>query len=507
MACIKGFQLVLLTFAVSLGIFMNVLDSSIANVAIPTIAGNMGVSADEGTWVITSFLVSLAIMLPLTGWLAKRIGEVRLFALSTFCFTIASVLCGLSTSLPMLVFFRIIQGAVAGPMIPLSQSLLLANYPDDKKGLATGLWAMVAVAAPVLGPILGGYITDNYTWPWIFYINVPVGLFSAYFTWKVLRDRETEIVKTPIDYIGLVLLAIGIGCLQILLDQGKDLDWFNSNVIIALCVVSTISLSFFILWELTEKYPIVDLTLFKSRNFAIGTTGISLGYMVFFGSVVILPLWLQTQQNYTPTWAGLATAPIGLIPLVLSPVIGRVMGIIDIRLITSFGFAVFAFCSFWIAGFNTDISFNNIAWIRFIQGLGVPCFFIPLIAILLSNLPNNKLASASGLSNFTRILGGSFGTSITVTWWDHRESVHQSKLVEHLIPGSEELANALNKLQALGFTENQSYGVIDSTIINQAYMLATNDIFWVSGFIFLFLLCLVWVAKPPFQTKAAVAAE
>lgn len=507
MPAIKGFQLVLLTFAVSLGIFMNVLDTSIANVAIPTIAGNMGVSADEGTWVITSFAVSMAIVLPLTGWLARRFGEVRLFVWSTALFTVASVLCGLSNSLPMLVLCRIIQGAVAGPMIPLSQSLLLANYPDHKKGLATGLWAMVAVAAPVIGPILGGYITDNYSWPWIFYINIPVGAFSVYFTWHILKDRETIITKQRIDYIGLILLAIGVGCLQILLDKGHDLDWFNSNFICALAVISIICITFLIAWELTDDNPIIDLTLFKIRNFTVGTIAISIGYMTFFGSVVVLPLWLQTQMNYTATWAGLATAPIGILPILLSPLVGKLLSKVDARIVVTNGFFFFAFCSFWLANFNTSVDFSSIAWVRFVQGVGAPCFFIPLITILLSGLPNERIASAAGLSNFLRILGGSFGTSISVSLWNHREAVHQSKLTEALTAYNPNMLEVMNQLKNLGFTTNMSYAEITKTLINQSYMLATNDIFWVSGFVFLSLLGFVWLARPPFLASKTTVAE
>jgi len=506
MQALHGFQLVLLTISVSLGIFMNVLDSSIANVAIPTIAGNMGVSPDQGTWVITSFTVSTAIILPLTGWLARRFGEVRLFVTATFFFTIASILCGFSTSFPMLVFFRVLQGIFAGPMIPLSQSLLLANYPADKKGLATALWATVAVAAPVLGPILGGYITDNYSWPWIFYINLPVGIFSCYFTWKILSKRETTISKTPIDFVGLALLAVGIGCLQVLLDKGKDLDWFNSNVIMTLGIISTICISLLIVWELTEEHPIIDLSLFKRRNFAVGTVAISLGYMTFFGSVVILPLWLQTQLGYTPTWAGLATAPLGIMPVFLSPFVGRLMDKVDLRILVTFGFGVFAFCSFWLSGFNTDVAASNVALVRFIQGFGVPFFFIPTISILLSGLPNKDLASAAGLSNFLRILGGSFGTSISVALWDHREAVHQSKLVESLASYNIYLLEAIQQLHTIGFTNPASYLQIARAVVNQAYMLATNDVFWLSGSVFLGLIILIWFARPPFFIKSGGAA-
>ncbi len=504
---IKGIQLVLLTIAVSLGIFMNVLDTSIANVAVPTIAGNLGVSAEQGTWVITSFAVSMAIMLPLTGWLAGRLGEVRCFVGSMIVFTLASMLCGSSNSLAMLIVFRVVQGAAAGPMIALSQSLLLANYPPEKKGLATGLWSMVAVVAPVIGPILGGYITDTYTWPWIFYINIPVGIASAYFTWTILAKRETAIVKKPVDYIGLLLLAVGVGCLQILLDKGKDLDWFNSSTIITLAIISSVSLIYFVAWELTEKHPIVDLTLFKRRNFTIGSMAISFGYMTFFGSMVILPLWLQTQMGYTPTWAGLAVAPIGLIPFLVSPFFGRIMDKVDLRVLVSFGFLIFAFCSFWMAHFNTNIGFNNITLIRFIQGIGVPCFFIPLISIILSGLPDNRIASASGLFNFLRILAGSFGTSVSVTLWAHRESVHQSQIVETVTTYTPNLPDVIAKLQGMGFIGKMSYAEIYELVLNQAYMLATDDVFWLSGFVFLILAFVIWFARPPFLSGPARGME
>jgi len=504
---LKGSRLALLTLSLSLGIFMNVLDVSIANVAIPTIAGDLAVSPDNGTWVITSFAVSQAIMLPLTGWLARRFGEIRLYVFSTFLFTIASVLCGLSENLPMLIIFRVIQGAVSGPMIPLSQSILLANYPDEKKGFATGIWAMTAVVGPIFGPIMGGWITDNYTWPWIFYINVPVGIFSVVFTWITLTGRETKIVKTPIDVVGLILLIIGIGCLQVLLDKGNDLDWFHSDIIFTLGVISTISLSFLIIWELTDNTPIIDLTLFAKRNFMIGTISLSLGYLVYFSNVVIFPLWLQTQMGYTPTWAGLAAAPVGILPFFLTPFVGNYMGKFDLRLIISLGFLVFAFTSFWQSNFYTDVGFSQLIQPRFVQGLGITFFFTPLISIVISGLPPHRMASALGLANFLRILGGSFGTSLSITIWDRRESLHQSHLVEHINQFNPTSTSTLNYLQTLGYTKNQSYELIANTITNQSFMLSTDDIFWLSGCIFICLLVIIWFAKPPFLATKMVAAE
>ncbi len=375
---ITGATLLWLTISLSLGIFMNVLDTSIANVSIPYIAGDVGVSPNEGTWVITSFAVTSAIALPLTGWLAKRFGEVRLFVGCTFLFTVFSIFCGLSVNLTMLVFFRVLQGAVAGPMIPLSQSLLLSAYPESKKGLATSLWAMTAVVAPVFGPILGGWITYNYSWPWIFFINLPIGIFSCVVTGIILAGRETQTSKQPIDIVGLILLILGIGCLQILLDKGNDLDWFNSHIIITLTIVSVVSLCFFVVWELTEREPIVDLTLFKIRNFTIGTLALSLGYLAFFANIVIFPLWLQTQENYTAPWAGLATAPIGVLSIILTPFVGYFLNKIDPRIFITIGFVVFAGVFFWCAlTYTSDISFAKLIFPRFFQGIGIACFFTP----------------------------------------------------------------------------------------------------------------------------------
>jgi len=505
LTCLTGSRLILLTISLSLGIFMNVLDVSIANVAIPTIAGNLAVSPDEGTWVITSFAVSQAIMLPLTGWLARRFGEVRLFLVSTALFTITSILCGLSMNLSMLIFFRVLQGAVSGPMIPLSQSLLLANYPEEKKSFATGIWVMTAVVGPIFGPILGGWITDNYSWPWIFYINLPVGIFSVIFTAITLSGRETTTSKTPVDYIGLILLIIGIGSLQILLDKGNDLDWFHSNLILTLSIISFIALCYLIIWELTRKDPIVDLTLFKKRNFSIGTITITLGFLVYFANVVIFPLWLQTQMGYTATWAGLAAAPVGVLPFLLSPFVGRYMNLFDLRKVATIGFIVFALTSFWQSNFYTDVGFQQLIEPRFVQGLGITLFFTPLITITISGLAPERVANALGLSNFFRILGGSFGTSISVTLWDRREAFHHSRLVEQVNHFNSISDQTLNHLESLGFSGIQNIGVVDATITNQSFLLSTLDIFWISGWVFVFLMIIVWGAKPPFKPSSNIS--
>jgi len=494
-----GSSLILLTLGLSLGTFMQVLDSSIANVSLPHISGDLAVSPNQGTWVITSFGVSNAIALPLTGWLTRRFGDVRLFVASTLLFTLASWLCGLAPSLPLLIAARVLQGAVAGPMIPLSQSLLLANYPPEKKGLALALWSTTVIVAPILGPILGGWITDNISWPWIFYINLPFGLLSAFLTWTLLGRRSSATRSVPIDKVGLFLLVVGVGALQILLDKGNDLDWFESQVIVVLAVVAVACLAVLVVWELTDRHPVVDLHLFAERNFLVGTIILSIGYLVFFGNVVILPLWLQTNMGYTATWAGLAAAPIGLLPVILSAVVGKNMHRIDLRIWASFSFAVFAAASFWNSHFNTDVTFAQIVLPRLLMGAGVATFFVPLTALTLSGIPDSLLPSATGLSNFSRILAGSFGTSLSITLWDRRESYHYSVLASHVSAFDPNVTEALGPLASPATDP----ALLDRIIGQQSLLLATNDIFWLSGAFFLSLMILVWLAKPPRQGAAA----
>jgi DHA2 family multidrug resistance protein len=503
----RGVALALITIALSLATFMQVLDTSIANVSLPTIAGDLGVSPQQGTWVITSFAVSNAIMLPLTGWLSRRFGEVRLFVFATLLFALASWACGMSFTLPMLLTFRVIQGAVAGPMIPLSQTLLLSNYPPEKKGMALALWSMTVVVAPICGPIFGGWISDNIGWPWIFYINVPVGLIAAYVTWMMLKDRESERAKVPVDGIGLGLLIVGVGCLQVMLDKGNELDWFSSNEIVTLTVIATIALVFFIVWELTDKHPVVDLTLFAQRNFAIGTIAITLGYLLFFSNAVIYPLWLQRMVGYTSTWAGLAIAPIGILPIVLSPVVGRTINKVDARVYVSIGFLVFGVVAYWTSHFNLQWDFEQLAMPRFVQGIGVAFFFVPLTAILLSKLPPQRIAAAAGLSNFLRMLGAGFGTSLSVTFWDRRQALHYSQLTESVTPYSHTTTDALNHMQALGLNQHSALAYIAHDILNQAYTMSINDFYWISAIAFVVLMVIVWFARPPFISRGTGGAH
>ncbi|TAT64670.1 DHA2 family efflux MFS transporter permease subunit, partial [Enterobacter cloacae] len=414
-------------------------------------------------------------------------------------FVLASWACGMSSSLTMLIFFRVIQGIVAGPLIPLSQSLLLSNYPPAKRSVALALWSMTVIVAPICGPILGGYISDNYHWGWIFFINVPIGAVVVLMTLQSLRGRETRTEQRRIDSIGLALLILGIGSLQIMLDRGKELDWFNSQEIIILTIVAVVSLSFLIVWELTDDNPIVDLSLFKSRNFTIGCLCISLAYMLYFGAIVLLPQLLQEVYGYTATWAGLASAPVGVIPVLLSPIIGRFAHKLDMRRLVTFSFIMYAVCFYWRAyTFEPGMDFGASAWPQFIQGFAVACFFMPLTTITLSGLPPERLAAASSLSNFTRTLAGSIGTSITTTLWTNRESMHHAQLTEAVNPYNPNAQQMYSQLQGMGMTEQQASGWIAQQITNQGLIISANEIFWISAGIFIVLLGLVWFARPPF---------
>ncbi len=495
-AHLSGGALALLTLGLALGTFMEVLDTSIANVALPTIAGNLGVATSQGTWVISSYSIASAIAVPLTGWLARRVGEVQLFISSVLLFTLFSILCGVAPNFESLIVFRLMQGLVSGPMIPLSQTILLRSYPPDKQGLALGLWAMTVIVAPICGPLLGGWITDNYTWPWIFLINAPVGLFSACTCFILLRGQETATVKQRIDAVGLALLVIGIGSLQMMLDLGKDHDWFHSNFIVILAITAAVSLTFMLVWELTEKAPIIDLSLFKRRNFWLGTLIISLGYMTFFSSAVIFPLWLQTVMDYPSQQAGFATALIGVFALFLSPIIGRNLHKMNLRAVACCGFLVFATTAYINSKFTLDMAFSHMVWPRLIQGIGIACFFVPMTTITLSGIEPAQMASAAGLTSFFRTLSGAIGTALSATFWENDAIYHHARLSESITPYSAPTTAFLSQLNAQGLTGQAAVANIDQLITQQAYMMATNDFFWFSSLAFVALAIVVWLTRP-----------
>ena len=499
---LQGGALAILTLALSLATFMLVLDSTIANVAIPTIAGDLGASSSQGTWVITSFGVANAISIPITGWLAKRFGEVRLFLIATLLFVLASWLCGIANSLEMLIVFRVLQGAVAGPIIPLSQSLLLNNYPPEKRGMALAFWSMTIVVAPICGPILGGWISDNIHWGWIFFINVPIGLAVVLISWKILEGRESRISHQPVNTVGLILLALGVGALQLMLDQGRELDWFNSTEIVVLTIIAAVGLIALIIWELTDDNPVVDVSLFKSRNFTVGCVSTSLAFLVYSGTVVLIPLLLQQVYNYTATWAGLAAAPVGLLPILLAPIIGKFGNKIDMRILITVSFMVYALTFYWRAvTFEPEMTFMDVALPQFVQGLAVACFFMPLTTITLSGLPPEKMASASSLFNFLRTLAGSIGTSLTTFMWYNREAVHHTQLTEVINPYNPISQQFFQTMGSFGLSEEQTASYLARQITAQGFIMGANEIFLISAITFMSLVVVIWFAKPPFSSK------
>jgi DHA2 family multidrug resistance protein len=504
---LTGATLAMGTITLSLATFMNVLDTSIANVSLPAIAGDLGVSPEQGTWVITSFAVANAISVPLTGWLTQRYGQVRLFVATILLFVISSLMCGFASSLEMLIFFRVVQGAVAGPMIPLSQTLLLASYPRERSGMALAMWSVTVLFAPITGPLLGGWITDNISWPWIFFINVPVGLIAAIMTWTIYRGRESRRVHRPIDGVGLGLLVVWVGSMQIMLDKGKDADWFNSGYIVALAATAALGFALFLVWELTAEHPVVDLRLFKRRNFSAATLSITLAYATYFGSIVLLPLWLQQYMGYTAIQAGMALAPVGILGIVLTPLVGRSIERIDARLFTTTALLIFAFTFAMRGNFNTQVDLYTVIVPTVIQGAAVSCFFIPLVSLALSGLRPEQIPGATGLNNFARITGGAFGTSISTTLWDHRASLHHAQLVEYVTRFNPNTSHIVGTLQSAGLSLDQVRALLNRIIDQQAYTMGATDVFNASAVLLVALVPVIWIARSQFAAGRVAIAE
>lgn len=491
------------TMVLGMASFMNILDLTIVNVSVPTIAGDLGVAPAQGTWAITSYAVAEAIMLPMTGWLAGRLGQVRLFMISTAFFTLASLLCGLAPSFQILLAARVLQGVFGAGMIPMSQTLMLQAYPPEKQGLATGIWAMTTVAAPIIGPLTGGWITDNLSWHWIFLINLPVGAVCLVLVYALFKNRETPSVQKPVDFVGLGLLAVGVGSLQILLDKGNELDWFNSTTIVALSVVSAIALVVLVIWEWYEEHPLVDVHLFTHRNFLVGSICMLIGTLAFFGSNVVFPLWLQTQLGYTSEWAGRTMALGGVLAVFMGPIVGANIGKLDARAVATFGFSMFAVYAYVCAQFTPEVDFETLATTRLIMGVGISCFFLPIITIALSGLSPQEMAGASGLNSFLRNMGSSMGTALMTSYWEHRAQFHHANLAENINSASAPAQSYLQQLGNLGLGHQASLALTDRVVESQAYMLSTNNVMLTCGILMVCLAVPIWFAKGPFVKVAA----
>jgi DHA2 family multidrug resistance protein len=492
-APLTGAPLMIAALLLGFANFMVVLDTTIANVSVPHIAGALAVSPAQGTWVITSYAVAEAITVPLTGWLAQRFGPVRVFAFSMAGFGLFSLACGLAPSFAMLVAFRICQGLCGGPIMPMSQTLLLHIFPKDKGAQALGLWSMTTVVAPIAGPILGGIISDNAHWSWIFLINIPVAAIIGIGAYRMLIAHDTATRRVPVDYVGLMLLIVWVGSLQIMLDKGKELDWFGSPVIVGLAVVAAIGFAAFLIWELTSQNPIVNLRVFRHRGFVVGVAVLSLTFGAFFASVVLIPLWLQTTMGYTATWAGYAGCLNGVLAVMMSPIVARLVGRYDVRMLVSFGVFWMAGVALWRAFYTTDATFWDIAIPQFVLGFAMPFFFIPTTSLSLSSVLPEETAAAAGLQNFLRTTSAAFATSLMTTAWDDTSTAQRSVLAGAL-PDPQRV---LDVMTGRGLSADQALRQLDGMVQVQAVMISTNRMFLVAAAVFAVAASIIWLAPKP----------
>ena len=489
----SGAKLALAAFVLAMANFVVVLDMTIANVSVPHISGGLAVSTESGTWVITSYAVAEAICVPLTGWLAGRFGTVRLFLLSIAGFGIFSALCGFATTLPMLVAFRIGQGFCGGPLMPLSQTLLLKIFPKEDHSKAMAMWAMTVVVAPIAGPILGGYISDNWHWRWIFFINVPI-VAAVFFALAVLlRDVVTPLRKAPIDVTGLVLLIIWVGAFQMMLDLGHDRDWFNNGLICALAAIAVVFFGIFVIWELTADHPIVDLAVFRHRGFSASTFALMLAFGTYFSAVVITPQWLQAGMGYTATWAGIAMAPAGVLAVFASPLVPKLMQRFDPRLLVFAGVSWLAFCAYLRTYWSTDSTLWEVSYPQLIQGVGVAFMIVPLTTIGLAAVDPEETASAAGISNFGRTLAGAIGTSVVTTLWADQGRKDGADLVA----GMNNVEGTMVQLQHQGMSFEMARAAIDRLVEIQAQAQATVHVAAYSAVALMIAAFAIWFAPRP----------
>jgi DHA2 family multidrug resistance protein len=425
-----------IALVVTMATFMEVLDTSIANVSLPHIAGNLSVTQDESTWVLTSYLVSNAVILPISGWIASKIGRKRFYMICVVIFTTSSFLCGIAPSLGLLIFFRVIQGLGGGGLGPSEQAILADTFPPAKRGMAFAVYGMAVVLAPAIGPTLGGFITDHFSWRWIFFINVPVGLISLFLTQRLVSDpphiRKAKERTGSIDYIGLILIAVGLGCLEIVLDKGQEDDWFTSPFISAMTVVAALTLISFVLWERKQKNPVVDVNMFKNRTFAAANMMMLTLGVALFGSTVLLPQYMQVIMGYSAQQSGMALSPGGFVVILLLPIVGVLVSRVDTRLLIGFGFVVLSLSLFYMAGHLYEgIDFRTAIKLRVIQSIGMPFLFIPINTLVYADVPPEKNNTVSGIVNLSRNMGGDIGIAFVTTLVARRVQFHQDRLVGH----------------------------------------------------------------------------
>ncbi|HVC19156.1 MAG TPA: DHA2 family efflux MFS transporter permease subunit [Vicinamibacterales bacterium] len=506
----------IIAVAVMFATFMEVLDTTVVNVSLPHIAGSLSATVDEATWALTSYLVANAIILPITGWLANTFGRKRLLMASVTGFTAASFLCGLAPNLPTLILFRVIQGATGGCLQPLSQAVLLEAFPPHERGKAMAFWGLGIVVAPILGPVLGGWLTDTYSWRWVFYINIPVGVASIIMTQLFIFDPPYIRRKAGgIDYWGIGMLAVGIGSLQIVLDKGQEVDWFSSNLILGLAILAAVLLTLFIIWELVAEHPVVDLRVFKERTYASGVFLMTTLGFVLYGSLVLLPLMLQTLMGYSALEAGIAMAPRGLGSFIFMPIVGVLLGRHDARKMLAIGVAVSAWTLIWLSFINLNAGYWDIFWPQFVQGMGMAFVFVPLTTITMDPVPKERMGNATSLFNVMRNIGGSVGIATATTLLAREQQVHTSIMGAHINPYSEPARLMLQQMRAAFVAAGsdpttalqRTYAALFGMVQQQAAMMSFVEIFFWFGVLFFAVLPLVLLMRRPAAKPGSMAAH
>lgn len=490
---LTGVRLVVAGFVLAMANFIVVLDTTIANVSVPHIAGGLAVSVSSGTWVITSYAVAEAICVPLTGWLAGRFGTLRLFMFSLAGFGIFSALCGISGTLGTLVLFRIGQGFCGGPLMPLTQTLLLRIFPKEMHSRAMALWAMTVVTAPIAGPIMGGWISDNWSWEWIFFINVPIVGLLLFAVLTLFRDVDTPVRKLPIDKIGLLLLVIWVGAFQMMLDLGREEDWFSSAKIVVLACTAAVFFVAFLIWELTEKHPIVDIRVFRHTGYAAATLSMTIAFGTYFSSVVVIPQWLQTSLGYTATQAGYAMAFSGVLAVAVSPLVPRIMGKVDPRMLVFIGISWIGVCSGLRSWWSSDSTFWMIAFPQALQGLGAALFMVPLTTISLGSVRPEETASAAGIANFGRTLAGAIATAVMTTLWTDMSRTNTAELAGTLNGA----ADVSDSLREQGFSAEQARALIAQLTEQQGMVIGTTHLFAIAAVALFVAATTIWIAPRP----------
>jgi DHA2 family multidrug resistance protein len=484
----------LIAVVVALAAFMEVLDTSIANVALPYMAGSLGASNDQSTWVLTSYLVSNAIVLPISGWFSSVLGRKRFFMICLTIFTLSSLLCGIAPSLAAIIFFRVLQGAGGGGLQPLAQAILADTFPPEKRGVAFALYGVTTVVAPTIGPTLGGWITDNYTWRWIFFINLPVGILTLFLVYRLIEDppwvKRAKGAGIKFDYIGVSLLTLGVGALQIMLDKGQEDDWFGSRFILTLAIVAGVGLVSLVIWEWFQQHPIIEVQLFRNLNFLGANAMMFILGIMLFSSLVMMPLFLQTLLGYTSESAGLVLSGGGLLLLVLMPVVGTLASKIQARYLIAFGWLALSVAMLYSSRrLDLEISFGFASFLRVIQVVGLGFLFVPINLASYVGMPFEKSNSVAGLVNFMRNMGSSVGTSMVTTLIARRSQVHQMYLVAHAGPGqpvfTQAVAALTSRLFVAGFDAElagrKAYSLVYQSLVGQASTLAYIDTYAILG--------------------------